>query len=121
MDNELPRLVLDACTNSMNMRVRAFADDYETIMRDFQKWAKDNHIKPRDMWYADIFDFSNAKHLAYLTLEDDGAVYLSGAPEDSKINPFKRKLGFRRTLKTLYLKLGALIDFIFFHETRTEE
>ena len=106
-----PKYVLDACTHKMDACVRAFEDDIETLMRDFQKWTRENDIVQKDLWYADVFDFDNAKHLAVLTIKD-GCIYYTCAPEDSKVNPFKRKMGPIKYLKTVYRRTKAVLKYI---------
>lgn len=110
---EHPKFVLDACTHRMDASMRAFEDDFETLMRDFQKWTVENNITQKQLWYADVFDFDNAKHLAYLTIEDDN-IYLTGAPENSTVNPFKRKMGPIKYTKTVLRRTKAVLQYIFF-------
>ena len=112
---------LDARTNDMYYRITSFADDYESLMRSFQEWLRENEIDPEGLWYADIFEVKTARHIAYLEVED-GNIYLVGAPKDSKVNPFKRKRGFKRWIKETWLDLRCIIHAIIHNEiVRSDE
>ena len=103
---------LDARTNDMYHRITNFADDYESLMRSFQEWIKEDEIDPDELWYANIFEVETARHMAYLEVED-GNIYLVGAPKDSQINPFKRKRGFKRGIKEFGINILCLFYLLF--------
>lgn len=89
---------LDAQTNDRRERITSFDDGLEGLARDFQAWVREKHIRPGDIWYADVFEHiakGNDRHAYTFTLQEDGSVLIH-VPEKPVKNPYKRKKGLFR-------------------------
>lgn len=97
-------IFLDAQTENFKQRITCFSDCLEDLMSDYKDWMEENKLTQKDIWYADVFDVNTDKHLLCLE-EENGNIYAVGAPKNSRINPFKRRMGLRRRLR-LWLTYG---------------
>ena len=97
-------LVLDVESDDMTLRYTSLSDSVEDVMRNFQIWISRNSLKAEDIWYADLFRIEGPhiqRHVASLFVEPDNvSIRYEPAPENSTLQPFGRRPGLRRRIRS---------------------
>ena len=86
---ERPNYILDAQTKK-GERMTSFALELRDAVLDYQDWVNTSRLDNDDIWYADIFEFVDKKHVASVSLNENRLAIISPAPENSKVKFLKR-------------------------------
>ena len=88
-------MMLDTQTFDGAFRLTSFCDTAENVMTEFFYWMQEDDISPKDIWYADVFEFepdegANPVRIAVIKPQSGAQAEIIAKPDGK--SPFRKRI-----------------------------